>query len=150
ERAWWLGKGEKAYIVRSGKALRSSEEEAAPAPMTLRSLLLTRTIWGLMITQGCAVYTNYLFLTFLPVYLSDTRGLEVFKAGWVTGITYGVAAVGSVCIAAVSDKVMHSRSSGAGMRRSFVIATLLLGLPLIALPQLSSLAILIILVSWVL
>jgi len=36
---------------------------------------------GLMVTQGCAVYTQYFFLTWLPNYLQTERGMSLLKSG---------------------------------------------------------------------
>ena len=105
---------------------------------------------GMMVTQGCAVYTNYLFLSFLPLYLVDTRGLEDLGAGWVTGVTYGIAAVGSLGVAVLSDRALRGKDVRTGVRRRSVVTTLLMAAPLLALPWVSNIALIVVLISWVL
>lgn len=146
ESSRWLSRGERAHIL----ATRDTLESETAVPMRLTSLLRTKTMWGLMLTQGCAVYTNYLFLSFLPLYLVDTRGFKDLGAGWVTGVTYGVAAVGSLVAAAVSDRSLRGRDVSNGARRGSLIVMMLLGLPLLALPWISSTVLVIVLISWVL
>ncbi len=146
ESSRWLSRGERSHIL----ATRDTLEAETAVPMRLTSLLRTRTMWGLMLTQGCAVYTNYLFLSFLPLYLVDTRGFKDLGAGWVTGVTYGVAAVGSLVAAAVSDRSLRGKDVSNGARRGSLIVMMLLGLPLLALPWISSTVFVIVLISWVL
>jgi MFS family permease len=146
ESSRWLSRGERAHIL----ATRDTLEAETAVPMRLTSLLRTKTMWGLMLTQGCAVYTNYLFLSFLPLYLVETRGFKDLGAGWVTGVTYGVAAVGSLVAAAVSDRSLRGKDVSNGARRGSLIVMMLLGLPLLALPWISSTVLVIVLISWVL
>lgn len=146
ETSRWLGGNERDHIV----AMRETSAAAARVPMTLLSLLRTKSIWGLMITQGCAVYVNYLFLSFLPLYLVDTRGLAELGAGWVTGVTYGIAAVGSLVVASISDRRLRGKDVLSGARRGSVITTLILTLPLLALPWVTSVVLIVVLISWVL
>jgi MFS family permease len=148
EKAKWLSDRERQMILMQRG--NSSEEQMATPRMNLGLLLRTRTIWGLMITQGCAVYTSYLFLSFLPLYLVTERGLKDLGSGWVTGLTYAIAAVGSIAVAYVSDKVLKTSEVRSGGRRKLVVATLLMGLPLLALPWVNDIAAIIILISWVL
>lgn len=148
EKTKWLSDKERRMILAERE--NSSDLGTLRPQMTVRLLLRTRTMWGLMLTQGCAVYTNYLFLSFLPLYLVTERGLKDLSSGSVTGLTYGVAAVGSIAVAFVSDKVLKTSEVRQGGRRKLVVATLLMALPLLALPWVSDIALLIILISWVL
>jgi len=43
-------------------------------------------MWGWALTQGCAGYTLYLFMTWLPSYLAATRGMDVLKTGLFSAI----------------------------------------------------------------
>jgi len=59
----------------------------------LRGLLKSPSMWALALTQGCAGYTLYLFMTWLPSYLAATRNMDVLKTGLFSAIPYGVAAI---------------------------------------------------------
>ena len=77
----WLSNQERKTILdsRSGGGKSGG---AAVAPYGLKRLLKTPTLWGLALTQGCNVYTQYLFLTWLPSYLQQERHLTLEKAVW--------------------------------------------------------------------
>jgi ACS family glucarate transporter-like MFS transporter len=147
EHTAWLSAAERNLIL---KTRGTVGVEAAPSPMGIGRLLRTRAMWGLMLTQGTAVYTSYLFLSFLPLYLQSERGLAILKSGWVTGLIYAIAAVGSIAAAIVSDRLLRATDIARGGRRKAVAAVLLAALPLLALPWVTNIATLIALVSWVL
>ncbi|MDR3532366.1 MAG: MFS transporter [Rhodopila sp.] len=150
ERARWLGAEERTFIL-ANREINPEPGRKAVRSMTVLSLLQTKSMWGLIITQGCAVYTNYLFLSFLPLYLVDIRGLKNIGAGWATGVTYGLAAVGSLVIVAISDRwVRRHRDNLVRARRTSLLVTLALALVLLALPWLSSTGLIITAISWVL
>jgi ACS family glucarate transporter-like MFS transporter len=151
EKAKWLGEEEKSFIL-ANREINPEVDGKTAKSMTVVSLLKTRTMWGLIITQGCAVYTNYLFLSFLPLYLVDIRGLKDIGAGWATGVTYGLAAVGSLVIVAISDRWVgnHKSDQAIKARRASLIVVMLLALLLLVLPLVSNTAMIIALISWVL
>ncbi len=148
EEARWLRPAERDFIL-------ANRDTATPAdtgvkPMGVWSLLRVPSVWGLMITQGTAVYTSYMFLSFLPLFLQTQRGLAVLSSGWATGLTYGIAAVGSVLVAWLSDRLLKRSAVLRGGRRKAVALIMVLTLPMLALPFVTSVPLLIVLVSWVL
>jgi len=148
EQASWISTSERDSILTGREA--SEDGRGDRSPMSIRALLRMTTTWGLMITQGCAVYTQYLFLSFLPLYLVNQRGLKVFGAGYMTGIIYGIAVLGSVAVAYVSDKVLRSAQVSHGDRRKVVVCTLVLGVVLLAVPYVNSIPAVVVLVAWTL
>jgi MFS family permease len=148
EKTKWLRASEREMILADRGSSPSGQSPAAP--MSIGTLLRTRTVWGLMITQGCAVYTSYLFLSFLPLYLVTERHLKILSSGWVTGLTYGIAAVGSVIAARISDKALKRSDVLRGGRRKAVASVMLLTLPLLVLPWVTNTFLVIALISWVL
>jgi ACS family glucarate transporter-like MFS transporter len=146
EQAKWLSSSEREYILANRGTAATAE---AVKPMGIRKLLRTRAIWGLMLTQGTAVYTSYLFLSFLPLYLQSERGLAILSSGWVTGLIYAIAAVGSIAVAIFSDRLLRKTDVSRGGRRKVVAVILLLALPLVALPWVTDITMIIVLVSWV-
>jgi ACS family glucarate transporter-like MFS transporter len=148
EKTRWLSEQERAYILANRENALSTAVQGAR--MSIGSLLRTRSIWGLMIAQGCSVYTSYVFLSFLPLYLIQARHLQVLSSGWVTGVTYGVAAVGSVILARVSDRLLKKADILRGGRRKTVAAVMILSLPILAIPAITNVGLIIALVSYVL
>lgn len=148
EKTRWLGEPERAYILANRESALPSAAQSAR--MSIGALLRTRSIWGLMIAQGCSVYTSYVFLSFLPLYLIQARHLQILSSGWVTGVTYGVAAIGSVILARISDRLLRKSDILRGGRRKTVAAVMILSLPILALPAVTNVGLIIALVSYVL
>lgn len=147
QEAKWLSASERDFILANrGSGVTQQLEK----PMGILRLLRTRAIWGLMLTQGTAVYTSYLFLSFLPLYLQSERGLAILSSGWVTGLIYAIAAVGSIAAAIISDRLLRKTDVSRGGRRKVIAVILLLALPLVALPWVTNIGLIIVLVSWVL
>ncbi len=153
ENAKWLSDGERKFILDRRDVASAADRRSGHQAMNIRSLLKTKTMWGLIVTNGCSVYTNYLFLSFLPLYLVDSRGMKDLGAGWVTGITYAAGAIGSLVVVAISDWRLRQKKEVAArhqVRRKSLIAAQLLGLPLLLLPLASSTTMIIVMISWVL
>ncbi|MFC4946749.1 MFS transporter [Pseudonocardia sp. GCM10023141] len=149
EKARWLRPAERAFILASRE---TAEADSRGAAITIRSFLRRSTTWGLLVTHGCAVYCQYLFLTFLPVYLANVRGLKDLSTGWAAGGAYGLATVLSLATVAIADRWVRRQGAAAELRtrRRGLVVTVLLGLPLALLPLVGSTALIIIIVAWVL
>lgn len=148
----WLRPSEREFIV----ANREADETPANAEAKMRGswwapvgeLLRHRAIWGLLITEGCSVYTTYFLLTWLPSFLADTRGLKIIGAGILTGIPFLVAAALVFGFTRLSDVIITRTGGGPGSRRWMVAVYLLLSLALVAAPAIHSLVFLEILLTW--
>lgn len=151
EHAGWLDPEERDYILENRNATGEEDEDLEESvPMSLPSLLRQPSMWGLLLAQGCAVYTQYLFLTWLPTYMVTARDTEVLGAGLLTGAIYGVAAILSVLIAWFSDRYVARRSTIGGIRRRIVITLMLLSTVLILVPFVQSIVVVIFLFAWTL
>ena len=113
EKARWLGAAERDKILRERDARTSALLSRTKASRVL-DLLRTRTMWGLALAEGCAVYTQYLFLTWLPSYLQTTRGLTIVKTGMFTAVPYAGAAILGIILGRVSDRLLTARRRGQG------------------------------------
>lgn len=98
----------------------------------------TPTLWGLALTQGCNVYTQYLFLTWLPSYLQTTRHLTITKTGLFTAVPYAIAVVLCILIGRVSDHYLKRSGVGSGRRRNAVALSMLTGSAILAVPFIDS------------
>ncbi len=97
EEARFIGADERARIIAERDA--ATADLAGPSsPSGLLVLLRSRTMWGLALTQGCAVYTQYLLLTWLPSYLQATRDLSILRTGLYTSLPYFGAVILSVLV----------------------------------------------------
>jgi len=125
QKARWLTPQERRTILSERDG-----EEAAPAQDggkgSLRALLRCRSMWGVALTQGCGVYSQYLFLTWLPNYLQTAKHLEVMSSGWYTALPYSIAVVLTLLLSRLSDRLMTGTSARSGARRTYVIVSMLL------------------------
>jgi ACS family glucarate transporter-like MFS transporter len=120
EDARFIGEQERAKILAErGGAARQG------ASARLADLLRCKSLWGVAITQGCAVYTVYLFLTWLPTYLQVSRGLTLLKTGVFTAVPYAVAVPGTIFIGWLSDRLLDPAHVSTGSRRKLVAVLML-------------------------
>ena len=68
-----------------------------------RALLTARTSWGVIFGFMGVIYMVWLYLTWLPAYLSSERGLTLAKAGWVLAIPYLAGTCGMLASGVVAD-----------------------------------------------
>jgi len=118
----WLPRQERNYIL----AQTSEDAQAAtPSKGSPIQLLGRKTMWGLLLTQGCCAYTNVLFLAWLPSYLTLSRHMQLMKAGWFTAAPYLVAAVFGILIGKLSDSLLTREAVKQGKRRTLLIVFIL-------------------------
>jgi ACS family glucarate transporter-like MFS transporter len=138
EQTAWLPAAERAKILaeRNGTDTDATQH---PRPSSLGYLLSQRSIWGLVLTQACLVYTAYLFLTWLPTYLQSTRELSTMNTGYLTAIPYLVTIVLGLAIARLSDCMLSSADIQDGRRRNFIAAMAALALLILLAPVVGNL-----------
>jgi MFS family permease len=149
EQVAWLAVAEKDKIVaeRNGDSDVTIEDAR---PSSLRYLLSQKSVWGLVITQGCLVYTAYLFLTWLPTYLQSTRELTTMNTGYLTALPYLATILLSVMIARISDRTLSSAAIQAGKRRNFIVCMALLSMMILFAPVVRELWLLLVILVFVL
>ncbi len=150
ERASWLSSDERQTILARREGDNRGKESEPTPPSSLRYLLSQTSVWGLIVTQACLVYTAYLFLTWLPTFLQSTRELSTLNTGYLTAIPYLLTIALSVLIAWTSDKSLSSERIRSGARRYFIAAMAILSLLILHAPSVSDLSELLIVLTLVL
>jgi MFS family permease len=117
EEASWLSAAERRMIL----AERSPGGTSGAEGMGLKELLSYQTMWGLFLVQGCVNYTQYLFLTWLPTYLVQSRGLNILHSGVQTGICYFGAMILTIGMGRLCDHLLTPEAVKAGKRRYAVV-----------------------------
>ena len=138
ERAAWLGEQERSVILAERDPTPPRTRPSARPLASLAVLLRSRTMWGLALTQGCAGYTLYLFMSWLPTYLASSRGLDVLKSAAFTAVPYAAAAVLGLVLGRVTDGLLRSGRLGAGGRRTIVSTCMLLSSVILLTPFVSA------------
>jgi MFS family permease len=124
EQANWLSSEERAMILRERGG--SAAQAAAPS-LGIGRLLASTSMLGLMLTQGCAVYTQYLFLTWLPNYLQAERGMSMLKSGALMSLPFLGAVVMTALIGKLSDTLLTEETIRTGGRRRLAALSMLCG-----------------------
>jgi MFS family permease len=146
EEASWLSEEERAFILRErdGKTKDASTDGRS---IGLRGLLGSSSMLGLMVTQGCAVYTQYFFLTWLPNYLQTERGMPLLKSGALMSLPFIGAVILTVLLGKLSDSLLDEESARSGGRRRLGALLLLMGSVILLTPVVSNVYLILVLIT---
>ena len=137
EETRWLGDAERQKIIAERGARKVDFDSTGEKPGLLKLLGSGPTLWGIALTQGCNVYSQYLFLTWLPSYLQTSRGLNIITTGIYVAIPYGIAVGLSVLTGRTSDRLLRG-DVGGGRRRYMIACGLMLAAVIMVAPLVSS------------
>jgi MFS family permease len=132
EDARWLGETERATIL-AGRDAAPDELDGKRAG-SIPALLRCRSMWGIALTQGCYVYSQYFFLTWLPTYLQTVRHMSLLGSGVFTALPYAISVVLVIAIGRSSDRLLSAKAVASGGRRVYVAGALLVSSVVIVLP----------------
>lgn len=82
-----------------------------------KPLLKSRTVWLLGIQWFCHYYGFYFYITWLPTYLYQARGLDLRRGAWTAGVPLIAAGLGSLFGGWLLSKLVSRMHSTAGARR---------------------------------
>lgn len=142
ERTRWLPEPERQRILAERHA---GEPPAAQGGLGYRGLIRSPSMWGLAISQGCAVYSLYLYLSWLPNYLQTARGVSIVTSGLFTAIPFLVGALLIVLTNWIGDAILTADTVRSGRRRIVVAACLVLAAAGMAIPYVQSLSLVVVL-----
>ncbi|MDB5439036.1 MAG: D-galactonate transporter [Caulobacteraceae bacterium] len=95
-----LEPGEVEYLCQDDAASAAEHKITAA---DYGALLSSRTSWGIIFGFMGVIYMVWLYLTWLPSYLSTERHLTIAKAGWVLAIPYLAGTCGMLTSGIVAD-----------------------------------------------
>ena len=110
--AWYLIYRDRRDVALDADEIAYLEEGQARAeerPMTgaeWRGLFKQRTAWGMIFGFMGVIYMVWLYLTWLPAYLEQERGLTLAKTGWVLIIPYIGGTFGQLSSGVVADALL--------------------------------------------
>lgn len=85
---------------------RVNTEERAMTAAEWRSLFTQKTTWGMIFGFMGVIYMVWLYLTWLPGYLEQERGLSLTSASWIMTIPFLVGTLGQLSSGFVADKLL--------------------------------------------
>lgn len=138
EDASWLDKTERDFIQTNRNEAAANQQEKLDQVAALKGLLKNSSMWALALTQGCAGYTLYLFMTWLPSYLVASRGMDVLKSSLFSAIPYGTAALLGLGLGWLSDRLLRRAEVSLSDRRKLIATMLLLSSMILAAPFVES------------
>jgi MFS family permease len=144
EKTKWLPEPERQRIL--------AEREAGIEPpdhngVGYAALLRNPAMWGLAVSQGCLVYSLYLYLSWLPNYLQNARGLSVVESGVYTSIPFFIATAVNVVANWAGDRLLSAHAVRNGLRRYLVALCLVLTAAGLLIPYVESLTAIMVLIS---
>ena len=144
EKTGWLPPAERNHILAGRNA-----GITPPSHNSVGYLGLIRcpAMWGLFISQGCLVYTGYLYISWLPNYLQTARHLSFLNSGIYTAIPFLISTVVGVVANWAGDKVLTAEAVRGGNRRYLVVLSLLFTAAGLGIPFVQSLAAVITLIT---
>lgn len=89
--------------------------------------------WGMMLGFGGSVYLNWIFLTWLPGYLSTERGMTIMTSGLAASIPFFFGFLGCLIAGWLSD-VLNRRSGSALAGRKLPIVVTMIGMAAFTVP----------------
>lgn len=145
EHASWLGAEERALILRERNA--GGDVPSNAARIGLPGLMRSRTLWAMMLTQGCGVYTQYLFLTWLPTYLQSQKGISLSGSATLSAMPYFGAVVLGILIGRASDRMLTGEAANSGRRRMMVATMMMFAAVILFVPAVSSVGVILVLIA---
>ncbi len=144
EKTQWLPQAEREHILAGRDA---GIEPPSHGGVGYLGLARCPAMWGLFISQGCLVYTAYLYISWLPNYLQTARHVSILSSGFYTAIPFLVASAVNIIVNWFGDRLMSAEAVRAGRRRYLVALCLILTASGLLIPLFHSLAAVIVLVT---
>jgi len=85
---------------------RSANDDNAMTTAEWRGLFTKRTTWGMALGFMGVIYMVFLYVTWLPAYLQQERGLSLAESGWVLMIPFIGGTLGQLSSGIVSDRLL--------------------------------------------
>jgi MFS family permease len=149
EKTKWLQEPERQHILAQREAGIQAPGNAGVAHAGVGYLALLRcpAMWGLAVSQGCLVYSLYLYLSWLPNYLQTARGMSVVDSGLYTSVPFFIATAVNIIVNFLGDRLLSAEAVRNGLRRYLVAVCLFLTAAGLLIPYVESLTVIIILLS---
>jgi MFS family permease len=148
EQAWWLSSDERGHILKEREATDAAANPATIRPLSaLRALLTSRSMLTLFVAQGCAGYSLYLFLSWMPSYLATSRGLDITRMGFLSSIPYAVTAVLVILFSNFIDRCASASQNRIMVRKCAIVASMIVSSVILVTPFVDSIWLLLALFS---
>ena len=129
-----LSQAEREYITEGGAQPEGAG--VATSRAGLGYLLRQRKVWGLTIGFAAYGFSFYLFLTWLPSYLTSQLHLGLIKSGWYAAVPWLAAAIVDLAVGGwLVDALVRRGYDATRVRKTILVVGLLFGLAIIGATQ---------------
>jgi ACS family hexuronate transporter-like MFS transporter len=120
---WWLYARNRAEPAPSDTAAQSAEAQLRAQQRTVHwsKLWLTPALWPLFIGYSALPYCQYLFLTWLPQYLTHYRHIEIVNAGMLSALPFVAAFISANITGLLMDWMTVNGWTRYGLHRKLFI-----------------------------
>jgi sugar phosphate permease len=91
------------------------------AKVPWRVLLRSSNMWMIALMYFCYVYTFWIFLTWIPTYLVESRGFSLLAGGFLAGLPLLVGAATNTLGGWISDRLVATRGLRFGRRATAIV-----------------------------
>ena len=102
-----------------------SPEEQRELTLTYAQLLASPAMWGIIIGAFCYSYFYMFYMTWLPSYFVERRGLSLEQMSFYTAASFAGMAITSAPAGWLADRIIGRGHDPIRVRRSFTIAGML-------------------------
>jgi MFS family permease len=121
---WWAYARRYGDPVPTGAHAQSAEAQAraAEAPVPYRKLITTKALWPLYFGYFALPYCQYIFLNWLPIYLTQYRHIPLTQASQLSALPYLAAFVAANSTGWAMDWLASRGWRAGGIHRKLFIA----------------------------
>lgn len=105
----------------SARRLPNFSAPRSEPPVAISRVVGTRAVWAMGIGHFGATYPLYFVITWLPLYLVQTRGFSIVEMTYLATLGFIAQAISAVAQGWLSDRWTRSGRSEAAMRRALMI-----------------------------
>ncbi len=118
---------EREHIAAGGGQAEATVDPNRAASLSF--LLRRKKVWGLALGMAAYNYNFYLFLTWLPGYLSTALHLNILRSGFYTAIPWLAATTSDLLVGGwLVDHLIRSGRDATRVRQTILVAGLVLGI----------------------
>lgn len=124
-------------LIRRGGGLASLDARSATGSNTLTWstvfwLLRQRMFVGIYLGQYCITTLTWFFLTWFPIYLTQTRHISIVKAGFLAALPALCGFAGGILGGVVSDRLLRAGHSLSFARKVPIVLGMMLAMTMVA------------------
>jgi MFS transporter, ACS family, D-galactonate transporter len=113
----WLTLAENDLL--KGQALKDAKRSASSVPLS--SILASPLVLGEMVLNFCYGYFTFFCMTWMPSYLSETRGLSLKDSALFTFFSFAGIALVAVLSGWAADRIIARGNDAPFVRKAFII-----------------------------